>query len=52
MKQWQKAEATQKDAIVSTFVGGREHEVSHAFSIMRKHSPHYVFKPYSNANRI
>jgi DUF2075 family protein len=29
LKQWQKAEATTKDAIVSTFVGGREREVSH-----------------------
>lgn len=29
LKQWQKAEATAKDAIVSTFVGGREREVSH-----------------------
>jgi DUF2075 family protein/SOS-response transcriptional repressor LexA len=29
LKQWQKAAATRKDAIVSTFVGGREREVSH-----------------------
>ncbi|MFM2221189.1 MAG: hypothetical protein RLZZ553_937 [Verrucomicrobiota bacterium] len=29
LKQWQKAEATRKDAIVSTFVGGRDREVSH-----------------------
>ena len=29
LKQWQKAEATTKDAIVSTFVGGREREVNH-----------------------
>ncbi len=29
LKQWQKSEATSKDAIVSTFVGGREREVSH-----------------------
>lgn len=29
LKQWQKAAATGKDAIVSTFVGGREREVSH-----------------------
>ncbi|NBV32753.1 MAG: AAA family ATPase, partial [Proteobacteria bacterium] len=29
LKQWQKAEATAKDAIVSTFVSGREREVSH-----------------------
>lgn len=29
LKQWQKAEATSMDAIVSTFVGGREREVSH-----------------------
>jgi len=29
LKQWQKAEATAKDAIVSTFVGGREREVNH-----------------------
>lgn len=29
LKQWQKVAATRKDAIVSTFVGGREREVSH-----------------------
>jgi DUF2075 family protein len=29
LKQWQKATATRKDAIVSTFVGGREREVNH-----------------------
>ena len=29
LKQWQKAAATCKDAIVSTFVGGREREVNH-----------------------
>lgn len=29
LKQWQKADATNKDAIVSTFVGGREREVNH-----------------------
>jgi DUF2075 family protein len=29
LKQWQKAAATRKDAIVSTFVGGREREVNH-----------------------
>ena len=29
LKQWQKAAATNKDAIVSTFVGGREREVNH-----------------------
>lgn len=29
LKQWQKAEVTAKDAIVSTFVGGREREVNH-----------------------
>lgn len=29
LKQWQKAVATTKDAIVSTFVGGREREVNH-----------------------
>jgi uncharacterized protein len=29
LKQWQKATATGKDAIVSTFVGGRQREVSH-----------------------
>jgi DUF2075 family protein len=29
LKQWQEAKATAKDAIVSTFVGGREREVNH-----------------------
>jgi len=29
LKQWQDAKATDKDAIVSTFLGGREREVSH-----------------------
>lgn len=29
LKQWQTAKATQRDAIVSTFLGGREREVSH-----------------------
>jgi len=29
LKQWQSAEATGKDAIVRTFVGGKEREVSH-----------------------
>jgi DUF2075 family protein len=29
LKQWQEAKATDKDAIVSTFLGGREREVSH-----------------------
>jgi DUF2075 family protein len=29
LKQWQEAKATTKDAIVSTFVGGREREVNH-----------------------
>ena len=29
LKQWQKAAATRKDAIVSTFVGGREREMNH-----------------------
>lgn len=29
LKQWQKAEATTKDAVVRTFVGGREREVNH-----------------------
>lgn len=29
LKQWQHAEATTKDAVVSTFVGGREREVNH-----------------------
>lgn len=29
LKQWQSAKATKRDAIVSTFVGGREREVSH-----------------------
>jgi uncharacterized protein len=29
LKQWQKAEATNKDAVVSTFVGGRQREVNH-----------------------
>ena len=29
LKQWQEARATTKDAIVSTFVGGREREVNH-----------------------
>ncbi|MCH2065227.1 MAG: hypothetical protein MK194_16055, partial [Roseibacillus sp.] len=29
LKQWQSAEATTKDAIVRTFVGGSEREVSH-----------------------
>jgi hypothetical protein len=29
LKQWQDAKATTKDAIVSTFVGGREREVNH-----------------------
>lgn len=29
LKQWQEAKATLKDAIVSTFVGGREREVNH-----------------------
>jgi DUF2075 family protein len=29
LKQWQTAKATKRDAIVSTFVGGREREVSH-----------------------
>jgi DUF2075 family protein/SOS-response transcriptional repressor LexA len=29
LKQWQKAAATGKDAIVSTFLGGREREVNH-----------------------
>lgn len=29
LKQWQKAEVTNMDAIVRTFVGGREREVSH-----------------------
>lgn len=29
LKQWQKAKATTMDAIVSTFVGGREREVNH-----------------------
>jgi DUF2075 family protein len=29
LKQWQKADATTKDAIVSTYVGGREREVNH-----------------------
>ena len=29
LKQWQESEATTKDAIVSTFVGGREREVNH-----------------------
>jgi len=29
LKQWQEAKATPKDAIVSTFVGGREREVNH-----------------------
>jgi DUF2075 family protein len=29
LKQWQEAKATTKDAVVSTFVGGREREVNH-----------------------
>lgn len=29
LKQWQKAEVIRKDAIVTTFVGGREREVNH-----------------------
>jgi len=29
LKQWEEVEATQKDAVVSTYVGGREREVSH-----------------------
>ncbi len=29
LKQWESAQATEKDAIVSTFVGGAEREVSH-----------------------
>jgi DUF2075 family protein len=29
LKQWQESQATTKDAIVSTFVGGREREVNH-----------------------
>lgn len=29
LKQWQHAEATNKDAVVSTFVGGRQQEVAH-----------------------
>lgn len=29
LKQWQEAKATTKDAIVSTFVGGREREMNH-----------------------
>ena len=29
LKQWKEAEATSKDGIVSTYVGGREREVSH-----------------------
>jgi hypothetical protein len=29
LKQWTKAEATPKDAIVSAFVGGRDREVNH-----------------------
>ncbi|MBN9693741.1 MAG: DUF2075 domain-containing protein [Verrucomicrobia bacterium] len=29
LKQWQEANATPKDAIVSTFIGGREREVNH-----------------------